>query len=167
MPFDQGLYDNLALGYNTAGRFALAQDAGYGSQAGKKTSAGDLTSPKEQGKVYLQRTMAIPQRIEQLMASVSPAHMKLWSVGQKLVVSPNLYLQAGEAAVLLNRPEAGQYLAQATKDPNLKAEVLLWQGLALERKQQGSGATMIKQALTQKPTLQQESAQAAAIIEKK
>lgn len=155
-PLKQGMYENLALGYVSAGRFLLERSL-------KRTKQVEEQPPGEAGELkrardYLEKAARVPQRLERRMAGVPEAHKKYWDRSPQLAVTSDLELPAGEAAALLGRwEEAGRRLTAAGQDARLKAEALLWRGLVLERTGRGAeGKKMVEQALGLKPGLAEE-----------
>lgn len=154
VPFRQDVYENLAVGYMSAGRFLLEQaDAAQGES---KEQAEDVKMLREQGRKYLELAVEAPGRLEARMAAVPQKYLEYWTKAPHLKVSPMINLKAGEAAVLLGRwPLADTRLTAALEDPNLKPEAILWRGLALE-KQQKDGDGLISEALKLQPELAEE-----------
>jgi Flp pilus assembly protein TadD len=137
-PFEQKMYDNLAISYVSAGRFLLEQSL-------EKEQSPETGQLKALAVEYLEKALQVPQRLERRMAAVPEQYLPYWFRAPHLTVTPALKLSSGEAAALLGRWEmADQYLADAADDANLQAEALLWRGLVLEqmgRTEEGNALT--------------------------
>lgn len=169
LPFKQDVYENLAVGYLNAGRFLLEQ-ARQLDESQKQGQDQDLLQRMGELRqltcAYLEKAAAVPRGIEARMAGVPEESKKYWVRAPLLAASPFIYLQAGEAAALLERwTQADTYLAAAARDPNLKPEALLWRGLAL--KEQGrseEGEELVAEALKLKPDLAEEQEKIEALL---
>lgn len=112
-PLEQQFYEDLALGYVTAGRLLL-----------------DESTQKKRARTYLRRARGIPQLLEKRSALINKRHLRFWSGAPYLGITPKIQLYCGQAAVLLGDPQAARhYLEQAALDVSLKEEAELWQGL--------------------------------------
>lgn len=158
-PLKQGMYDNLALGYVSAGRFLLEQ-----SQQGKQPAESERL--KALAHDYLEKAIKVPQRLERRMTAVPEKYLQYWSRAPHLTVTPVLKLCSGEAAALLgNWKIADKHLAGAAEDANLQAEALLWRGLVLEQLgRTEEGKSLTAQALQLKPELVEERDQIEQIL---
>ena len=144
-PLQQDLYENLALGYVTAGQMLLQGWHGDVSSAtGSKAShsrrndsldkTGNKTVPlpaeltsKEKAHLYLSRTMAIPKLLEKRIAKINKRHLRHWSGAPYLGITPKIQLYCGQAAALLgDKKTARHYLEQAAQDASLKVEAESW-----------------------------------------
>jgi tetratricopeptide (TPR) repeat protein len=127
-PLEQEFYEDLALGYVTAGRLLLnepTQDEPPQKGANSKATSKER---KERARTYLRRTMSIPQLLEKRSTGINKRHLRYWSGAPYLGITPKMQLYCGQAAVLLgDRKAALHYLEQAAQDASLKAEAELWQ----------------------------------------
>lgn len=156
-PLRQSLYEDLAQGYLSAGRYLLERPLKDSRQGGEGTSQ-EVGEPQGAARDYLVKAAQVPQRLKRRMAAVPEAYRRYWVKAPQLAVTPSLQLSAGEAAALLGRrEEAVEYLAGAERDDRFKAEALLWRGLVLERMgRSAEGKELVGRALELKPELAEE-----------
>ena len=127
-PLEQEFYEDLALGYVTAGRLLLEKPTRSDQSAQKKRAHTYLQ--KDMARPYLLRAKGIPQLLEKRKAQINKRHLRYWSGAPYLGITPKIQLYCGQAAVLLGDQKAAlHYLEQAAQDASLKEEAELWLGL--------------------------------------
>jgi hypothetical protein len=120
-PLEQEFYEDLALGYVTAGRLLLEKPTRSDQPAQKKRAHTYLQ--KDMARPYLLRAKGIPQLLEKRKAQINKRHLRYWSGAPYLGVTPKIQLYCGQAAALLgDKQTACYYLEQAAQDASLKAE---------------------------------------------
>ena len=109
-PLEQEFYEDLALGYLTAGRLLLKKP-----------------DQKERARFYLLRARGIPQLLEKRSSMISKQHLRYWSGAPYLGITAKIQLYCGQAAVLLGDKQAAlYYLEEAARDASLQAEAESW-----------------------------------------
>jgi len=109
-PLEQEFYEDLALGYLTAGRLLLKKP-----------------DQKERARFYLLRARGIPQLLEKRSSMINKQHLRYWSGAPYLGITAKIQLYCGQAAVLLGDKQAAlYYLEEAARDASLQAEAESW-----------------------------------------
>lgn len=85
---------------------------------------------------YFKQVSAIPQEMDEVLHSVAPDKKKLWlDIGaEPLAATDKMKLNLGIARLCTGDPEqAGMYINEAAKNPELQKETLVWQALLARR----------------------------------
>jgi hypothetical protein len=166
LPLDKSTYEALADGYFVAGRFYLEQ----ANAAPQSASVQDVQNMRQKGQNDLELSLGVPKRIQDRMAGVSKALLKLWTDRGDpiLVVTLPVDQHAGMSAVLLGRYQQADGLLQLTlSDSSLKATSDLWEGISLQQQgETAQGQLLIDQATKSDPTLGPELLKVRALLPK-
>lgn len=95
-----------------------------------------LKGNRDMAKQYFEKAAGVPDRIENIKATLNDTERKLWRDGPMISPTASVKLNAGKSLYLLGRwPEAEQALQEALASKEVKGEASLW--LAVLRNKQG------------------------------
>lgn len=121
-----------------------------------------ITGEKAMALNFAQQTLAIPEKINMVLASTPPDKKKLWTaIAKPLVVSDKIKVNLGIANMVNgNIDEAEQLVNEAANNPAVKQNVYLWQAFFAQKRGNNQRAEeILNSASKENPNIRREFAE--------
>ncbi|ABO51640.1 O-antigen polymerase [Desulforamulus reducens MI-1] len=115
---------------------------------------------------YTKETIAIPDKITAVLKKISPEKKKLWIYAQPLAVTDKIKLNIGIANLIQgNLVQAAQNINEASQNPQINKDSLVWQALIAQKQGDISKAeNLLKSAEKENPNIKKQYNQLLSLI---